>query len=499
MNLAESTNETMVSSWLREHDLPPFIFVGSGFSQRYANLPNWRGLHEQLASELGVEINKIRGDAGQDMERIGSILRDLYWEFAWKKRRDWATANAFDDKSQPIKHRIADLFHDRGLDCGNDLRVELDHLRQANLAGVITTNYDRLLEDVFPNFEVYVGERSMLFKTLHRWGELYKIHGCCSSPATILFTSEDYEQFRGRQKYLTALLLTLFMEHPIIFVGYSLTDKNIQGILSDILDCIGNDSAMVEQLARRLLFVNRLGSGRSSGFQDAMISIEGRAIQVSALNTDDFAEVYRPLTAMKHKISAALIRRIQSSLFEIVRSSEPTDRIAVIDEKRFQDPTVEIDFVVGVGVEAKFFNRQVSRDEIFQAFLDQDVPVGILSNGIVPWLQGGANRILIPVHKFMKTEVCDDERLQKRLAKPMDEFLPGHYKMKSNGEHLTSEDYANITENDLSQHKTWVRLMTTPPKNLNDMEAFIRRWRETGRRDDWYRLVCIYDILRFKQ
>lgn len=45
-----------------------------------------------------------------------------------------------------------------------------------------------------------------------------------------------------------------FMEYPIIYIGYSLNDSDIQNILKDILLCLPNDK--IERLQERFVFVD---------------------------------------------------------------------------------------------------------------------------------------------------------------------------------------------------------------------------------------------------
>ena len=47
----------------------------------------------------------------------------------------------------------------------------------------------------------------------------------------------------------------MFLERPIIFLGYSINDSDIMRILDSISDCL--ESHQLAQLSERLLFVER--------------------------------------------------------------------------------------------------------------------------------------------------------------------------------------------------------------------------------------------------
>ena len=50
----------------------------------------------------------------------------------------------------------------------------------------------------------------------------------------IVITAEDYERFDKKYELIRAQLLSLFIHHPIIFMGYTITDENIRAILQTI-------------------------------------------------------------------------------------------------------------------------------------------------------------------------------------------------------------------------------------------------------------------------
>ena len=127
-----------------------------------------------------------------------------------------------------------------------ELQHELDILTspQTIVDGIITTNWDLLLENLFErdNYKVYVGQGHLLFSNPQKIAEIYKIHGCCKDPKSLVLTRSDYDDFHKKNPYLAAKLLSIFIEHPIIFIGYSLDDENIRSILCSISAMMSKDS-----------------------------------------------------------------------------------------------------------------------------------------------------------------------------------------------------------------------------------------------------------------
>eukprot|EP00957_Ditylum_brightwellii_P025161 1904113-Ditylum_brightwellii.AAC.1 len=66
-----------------------------------------------------------------------------------------------------------------------------------------------------------------------RW--LLKMHGCVSSPESIVITSDDYRTYEsGRKKALAGLVQANLMTSHLLFVGFSLTDPNYQRIIEEV-------------------------------------------------------------------------------------------------------------------------------------------------------------------------------------------------------------------------------------------------------------------------
>lgn len=85
-----------------------------------------------------------------------------------------------------------------------------------------------LLESLFPEFKVFVGQDDLVFHRTFEMGEIYKIHGSMDNPESMVLEEADYVKLAETQDYLAAKLLTIFMEYPIIFIGYSLNDPDIK-------------------------------------------------------------------------------------------------------------------------------------------------------------------------------------------------------------------------------------------------------------------------------
>ena len=221
---------------LEQFHTAPFLFVGSGVSRRYLALEDWEGLLRRFAALTGRPYEYFRSTANGNFPKIATEiareLHPLWWSSEnFSDSREKYLSEAVTNQSA-LKIEISRYFEEVSATAGSSsvLAEELEMLRRATVDGIITTNWDLLLEDTFPDFEVYVGQDELLFAASQGIGEIYKIHGCCSRPNSLVATEEDYDRYNTRNAYLAAKLQTVFAEHPIVFLGYSLNDSNVSDL-----------------------------------------------------------------------------------------------------------------------------------------------------------------------------------------------------------------------------------------------------------------------------
>ena len=99
---------------------------------------------------------------------------------------------------------------------------------------IITTNYDRLFENVYGDaLATIVGDQFRL--PSKDKVTLFKIHGDTSDKSSVIITSKDYASFYKKLDTLVwDKVRVMLAENSILFIGYSLEDKNIEDIFDHI-------------------------------------------------------------------------------------------------------------------------------------------------------------------------------------------------------------------------------------------------------------------------
>jgi len=106
---------------------------------------------------------------------------------------------------------------------------------------VITTNYDDIYDTFCRTGNAHEGYNISKYYESHIVTDLrspvrliIKAHGCISDPSKIVLTKSEY--FRARQSFSSfyKVLDSLFLTHTILFLGYSLTDPDIQLVLENV-------------------------------------------------------------------------------------------------------------------------------------------------------------------------------------------------------------------------------------------------------------------------
>ena len=234
------------------------LFVGAGFVKNYLPaMPLWQDLLRQVFSSLTGDRNEIFkycdpvfNDKGDRMVHPGEYLR-LAQQFELARER-------LDAGTQAGRHQPIANIHEqiqRALTDNYDPEAARGAVKGSNLMAAgclplpiwVTTNFDTFLEDTFFEDGLKRGTDVVLSRPIRNvdFGgvsgsgrTLIKIHGSVANPEpeqSIVITEEDYYRFLRRDRYIINKLYTLFCERTVVFLGYSLSDPNIQFIYHEVL------------------------------------------------------------------------------------------------------------------------------------------------------------------------------------------------------------------------------------------------------------------------
>lgn len=388
----------------------PFLFLGSGFSRRYLGLEDWKGLLTRFCV-AGKPFEYYLATADGNYPKIASLLAKDFNEYWWSAEEYAASVERYKskivDQTSALRIEIANylstLNQDKAKESGYLQEVEL--LANLNVDGVITTNWDMFIEQLFPEYTTYVGQEELLFSNPQEIGEIYKIHGCSTNANSLVLTESDYVDFNEKNTYLAAKLITLFVEHPIVFIGYSISDENISSLLKAISNCIGKEN--IEKLRQNLIFVQRLSDNEEQNISDTYLSIDGIQIPLILVKTNDYSPVYEAIDATKRKIPARVLRYCKEQLYELVQSSEPEKKISVVDIDEIESKD-DVEFLVGVGVASQepagpsdLGYEQLRTENLFRDVLheDGDYDSERILKHVAP--RGLKNSPNVPVFKYL--------------------------------------------------------------------------------------------------
>jgi len=342
----------------------PFLFVGSGFSRRYIGLETWSDLLARFCKNIkdyGFYLSNANGDLPRTATLMAKDFNPMWWEHVDYEKSKQEYGNEATEQSASLKFEIAQYLRGLSLEYKDKgLADEINVLSRMNVDGIITTNWDLLLEDLFPDYKVFIGQEELIFSNPQSIAEIYKIHGCSSRPSSLILTEDDYLDFQDKNPYLAAKLITIFVEHPVIFLGYSINDPHIQDIIGSIARCVGADK--LKQLEENLIFVERAHSYEQDAFEGATITIGASKVRVTLIRTHDFSKIYAAVEATKRKIPARVLRYCKEQMYELVKSTDPEVKLAVRDLDDIGEKD-DIEFVVGVGVAEAFRKREESVTE----------------------------------------------------------------------------------------------------------------------------------------
>lgn len=322
---------------LVENRKMPVLFIGSGISKRYLyKFPDWETL-------LKTSFYKVNQDPYFYQQHKDELLRKNLTDFEINKALGTIIENEFNRAFfqrkikiknpnpnwvstgvSPYKMYLSIKFKNMQLYNSPWAKKELEEFQKLKnkVSAIITTNYDQFLEKhVFKNdYTVFKKQYEMFSSDSYNIAEIYKIHGCVTDADSIIITENDYKSFERTRRLFIAKMLTLFSESPIIFLGYSFTDENIQKIVQDFLDCLTQKD--LDNIHEHLIFVSWKKNERNLiEIRNNITTTEGKIIPITEIQTDNFYSVFQILNKITPGISASKIRETRKVVKKIVDKS----------------------------------------------------------------------------------------------------------------------------------------------------------------------------------
>jgi SIR2-like domain len=308
----------------------PILFIGTGFSLRYlSNSFSW----DSLLSNISLELTGNR-EAYLDIKSRSQIEGEYKYDKVAAELERLFNDNLSTDRDGKFKE-INDIFYEKmekGINLSrfkiyitkllSNIAVKEDKVDEIgeliktrkNIGSIITTNYDTLIENFF-EFDPLIGNSILLSNP---YGSVYKIHGCVSNAEELIITEKDYDSFESKYELIRAQLLSLFIHNPVIFIGYSISDKNVQKILKTIFSYVPTNSELAKKIRDNFLLVEYEPKSQSTTIVEHDIYIgAGTTIRINKIKTDNYSEIYTSLAELILPVSAMDIRKVQKVWNEI--------------------------------------------------------------------------------------------------------------------------------------------------------------------------------------
>jgi len=146
-------------------------------------------------------------------------------------------------------------------------------------------------------------------------------------------------------------------------------------LLQSIVACLGEDN--LQKLRDNLIFVQR-ALDQTPSISNTLLTIEGVQLPITLVKTDEFSSVYEAIDAVKRKVPARILRLCKEQLYELVKSSDPEEKLSVVDIDDIENKA-DVEFVVGVGVTASMKNspskvgyQGLTAVDLFKDLVEQD-------------------------------------------------------------------------------------------------------------------------------
>lgn len=211
------------------------IFVGAGISKN-SGIPTWGQMVRVFAEKIGYPEHKLT---------TAEYIRIPQYFYGVDKSEDHKEyyrtlrkcIDIEDAKPNIINKLIADI-----------------HPKH-----IVTTNYDKLMDDAAHEYEVIRTEKDLLKVKKNNY--LIKMHGDIDDVKEIVFKEDDYLQYSETHRLMEIFLKSLLIDHVFLFTGYSLNDYNLNTFTSWI-DFIAQEMNVKESMHKNFFLSSSSQAGK---------------------------------------------------------------------------------------------------------------------------------------------------------------------------------------------------------------------------------------------
>ncbi|MDY3694750.1 MAG: SIR2 family protein [Proteus mirabilis] len=318
----------------------PIVFIGSGISKRYLdNFPKWDGLLEEYWNKVTDNsdnfynyLNKLKKEYQDNFPNETDLNHKIYTEaasFIEEKFNDLfndgvitleglTAKRVFSEKISPFKYSLCQRFS--SLNLRDDIDKEefesfKKFLKKAKM--IITTNYDPFIEflleeqSVIP--KIYIGNEGFFDDTVG-WSELYKIHGDVNNPHSIIITKQDYDLYDSKSILISAKILSNMIKNPIMFMGYSLSDRNVRKLLSDFSSQLPSEDGRVS--AERIILIEFKKDEQE--VIKKYTTDQQLKISYTSVETDNYKKIYDDILLVDEGLSPYEVLRYQRAIKNLI-------------------------------------------------------------------------------------------------------------------------------------------------------------------------------------
>ena len=178
--------------------------------------------------------------------------------------------------------------------------------------------------DDLPRAEVLKFPSEYYLSDSDGYGELLKIHGTVDDPRTMVITQKDYDRLSESSLLIRARVLSLMCNHPVIFLGYSLSDSDINDLIQGIMQSL--DPFDLNRFRGNMIHVSKDRKASKVIWKTKKHSSDGKIFETTELIVPDLKCLFDYLDKMQPVASPQEIRRYRSMISRIVLTTDPSNR-----------------------------------------------------------------------------------------------------------------------------------------------------------------------------